>query len=460
MIVLICYTIGHIPHIRDLGNYLNDKGLRYSILTNLHTIDAMVQTEEAGGPQEASYPVEVNRNPVAGLHREPTALGLALLPITRPLFSAAQSFVSFLSLLWPRAKEILLLSQVGAPASSVTRLTQLERKKLLLSASVVIVPEFNFFYNDLNAMGSVLRKNKKVFQIPYSLVNEKEWLTNLAPPRSLFGRVVLSVLELAGSKWVRRFNGELKSPGLRYLLGSILARVDIGNPWLLGDVSGITTVTLGRFQHKYLSKAGYEKGSLVGAEHLNFDELWNVRRTALSLAESAGSQRILTILLPPNQFNSIEEYKHRIVYPVQEAVNRCLLGNWSVRHAPHPRLLPEEEALWSLTCPNAELCQTNQPVSLQIAESSLVLGFSSALLRFCVDLHVPCIDFDVFKLRYEDYSGEQTVSTAASLSELQDALLVASKRTPRDSEEEYCLNFPQQNQERAHDLGDLLRAKE
>jgi hypothetical protein len=229
---------------------------------------------------------------------------------------------------------------------------------------------------------------------------------------------------------------------------------------LLGDISGVTTITIGGFQKRYLSRARYEKGLLLGAKNLNAEELWQIRKAYLGLTESGESKNILTILLPPNQFNNLEHYKHRVVRPVQEAVNECLVGDWSVRHAPHPRLSLEAEALWSRTYSNADFDESREPVTLQIARSSLVLGFSSALLRFCVDLDVKAIDFDVFKYHYEDYSTEPIVSRAGSLTELQNALLSASRTAHAGSRNGRRSSFAQQSNEGLHDLGELLRALE
>jgi hypothetical protein len=277
--------------------------------------------------------------------------------------------------------------------------------------SLLIWPEFNFFYGHLSIFR--LLKKAKIPQAiyPYSLVNEEEWKVAFAKnvARTRDG-LVNRIIDLAFPAWTRFSDGKKLRLPVGFPIAATLARYHTYNPWLAGANMSIPIFTPDSFTYRYLQKAGYSSEHLHIAGMPGGGRLISIKKSKPSkpLHETGLKSQVL-IAIPPNQISQRgnQDYRKLISDTILNPLSK-LSDLADFKFALHPRL-DESSRDWFK---NLGLEILDGELSEHIARTDLYIACASATLRIAESLGVPAINFDIYKYRYGDFEGARFVMTA------------------------------------------------
>jgi hypothetical protein len=277
--------------------------------------------------------------------------------------------------------------------------------------SLLIWPEFNFFYGHLRIFREAVKARVSQVIYPYSLVNEKEWLLALGQEEARTRNGILNrIMDIAFPEWTRLANGiRLRLP-LRFPIQARVVRYLTYNPWLAGANMSIPILTPDSFTYKYLQKAGYSSEHLHIAGMPGGGRLISIKRSKPSKPlHDTGLKSQVLIALPPDQISQrgSQDYKKFISDTILNPLSK-LSGLADFKFVLHPRL---DQSLrdWFK---NLGLEILDGELSEHIARTDLYIACASATLRIAESLGVPAINYDIYKYRYGDFEGARFVMTA------------------------------------------------
>ena len=277
--------------------------------------------------------------------------------------------------------------------------------------SLLIWPEFNFFYGHLRIFREAVKAKVSQSIYPYSLVNEKEWLLALGQEQDRTRHGILNrIMDMAFPEWTRLANGiKIRLP-LRFLIQARVVNYLTYNPWLAGANLSIPIFTPDSFTFSYMQKAGYNSDHLHMGGMTGGEILIRTRQSSLNQKRNSKDRKPLVLVaLPPDQTSDVsgQEFKTLISSTILEPAS-LLTEVANVQFVLHPRL--ETKTKTWLESLGLNMAQGQLPAL--IARSDLYVACASATLRIAESLGIPAINYDVYNLRYGDFDDATSVRFA------------------------------------------------
>jgi hypothetical protein len=280
--------------------------------------------------------------------------------------------------------------------------------------------------------------------VPQTIPNPKEAAASYADLASHSGsRPLASAIRRFLPQWYFTYKSRLL---LRLPLGVIftqyLLRIPQLRPWVLnsGKARKIL-IECDAFRQLY-DRLGFSADQLVVTGHPVDDDLFaasrerNYRRQALERELGFKPGRPFVVVgFPPNQFVRIAaEHKELQDYETLCRAWRdgldILRSRMNVVIRPHPRLLDYE--LKILT--NSGFLIDRRPTENLIPLADLYVASISATIRWALALGIPVVNYDCYRLEYEDYDTAAGIRTVRSLQQFK-TLLIGLVSDPKLLEE-------------------------
>lgn len=283
------------------------------------------------------------------------------------------------------------------------------KRKLTGYAVTVVYPEINFFYRHFPLYGQMKILNARQVIVPFSLVNETEWLKAMSAQQSKTNNSISNlIVDAFFPLWVREFEGKKIRIPLSFALSAGLNDYRTYNPWLPGASLDVQILSPDTFSYDYLIRAGYNPKQLKKAGTIHGRELVENRIESIrTLSEEPRPLRIL-VAIPPNELrHNDRDFSRFILEPLLMPILQ--FQKIEVIAAMHPRSSLSEKNTVSAFVKKI----TDTDTEIAISKSDIFVASSSATLRISESLGVPSINFDIYKFDYGDYEFANHVVTVS-----------------------------------------------
>lgn len=288
-------------------------------------------------------------------------------------------------------------------------------------ADLIVLPEENLLAHSQIFVRAIHQCGGKALIFPFTVADHREWAEAFGrDPGFRPGRLKRALIRRAFPSWMILYKGKWLAFPLPYILLNEWLGTAPPKPWLLNSGHADKIVLESRFLLDYGLRAGLPKEKMVvlGAAYL--DRIYESeqlaagrKRDLLRDFNAHPRQRFVLLCLPPDQFVAHHGEWEFANYP---DLTDYLIGFLSaipevtVLVSPHPRI-PEGD-LERLSRAGANILRG--PIFELMPLCDLFVACASATIRMAVAASKPVVNFDCYRLGYEDFSGIPGVFSAAT----------------------------------------------
>lgn len=411
-VLVIVYIDTHFVELSRLARTLKRAGNYEPILWFQYPYLAVERDiqfcESEGWEYILSFPRSGSATPPAGVNSKRSVLRQALRKIIKSFtekISIAKSIVgfSFEILGWIRHNK-----ELAAQTKSI-----IQKYKICL----LIFAEDNVGYFTHIVSRTALRQGVSSVITPYTIANASEAAERFY---SLSGYMVKANIKnrLVGKifpHWVFNFKGqELLRLSAGLIVGLEISGFGFQRPWVLNSDSSSVIAVENEHMLEYYRNEGIQEEQLVVTGAIYDDVLTRATLNKISLRKElyhkldlTEGQRLLLCALPPNQFPRECEFGDYASLVTNWMQTLASVQGWNVVVRPHPRQTQNDIAM--LECFGVKV--TTLDTASLVPLCDLYVASVSATIRWAIACGKPVINYDVYQMKYNDYSEVKGVLT-------------------------------------------------